>query len=101
MRTKLTGTLEGQEEEEEGLLQEQDPSVELGSVIEVQDGAAVAPDTDEQYDPNWEGQHDLPWEVWVCVLASMKDPRDILSFGLTCHLFHTITQSCVISSTPV
>jgi hypothetical protein len=40
-----------------------------------------------------DAQYDLPWEVWVCVLSSMDNPRDLCSFGLACRLFQAITQT--------
>jgi hypothetical protein len=47
---------------------------------------------DHELESCGDAQYDLPWEVWVCVLSSMDDPRDLCSFGLACRLFQAITQ---------
>lgn len=73
----------------------QTPPTKVGDVVEalLETEAEQAEWQDHELESGDDAQYDLPWEVWVCVLSSMDDPRDLCSFGLACRLFQAITQT--------
>jgi hypothetical protein len=74
----------------ETAVQEEPPATTDQAEAEVEYASADEADGEEEPDS---GAHALPWEVWMCVLASVTRPSDIASFGLTCRLLHAITQT--------
>jgi hypothetical protein len=63
------------------------------ALLETEAEQAEWQDHELELESSDDAQYDLSWEVWVCVLSSMDDPRDLCSFGLSCRLFQAITQT--------